>query len=247
MGIDLLILSIVAVAAAIGASSGFSRQVAQILAVVVAVGTARPLGTFFGPRMAAELQAPLSSGVIAATIVAFIIIVVACRYAFTALLQRMMAGKDPYRRPLDRSLGAVMAAVKVLGIAYVMISALTFVEDNVTIAGRKLGLSPKSSLAFSFARKYNMFEYSQFRPVKDLVEVARAASDPERARKLQADPAFQALRKDPRFQKALSDAAMKKAIETGDYRTLLRSNPVLQLIQDPIATSRLDAALRAAD
>ena len=231
--------------AVVGAVAGFARQVAQAAALVLGFFCARPLGTVLGPRLAAALQAPLLFGTVAATLLVFILVMVVCRHALTALLRRMLDGKNPEHRGKDRFLGALLAAVKVLAIAYVMLCGLTFVEDHVTVAGQRLGLSPRDSVSFALARRYNLFEYTQFRPARDLVDVVRASLDPERAARLKQDPAFQALRKDPRFQKALSDPAMKEALANGDLRTLLRSNAVLQLVQDPLAASRLRAAANA--
>src|SRR5262249_34318529 len=96
--------------------------------------------------------------------------------------------------------------------------------------------------AFAFARRYNLFARLQFGPVKDLVRVARALQDPAQAAKLRSDPAFQALLSDPRFRGALGSNGMQQALEQGAYSSLVRSNSVLQLVQDRSAASRMAAA-----
>ncbi|HLM44046.1 MAG TPA: CvpA family protein, partial [Myxococcaceae bacterium] len=58
-------------------------------------------------------------------------------------------------------------------------------------------------------------------------------------------PAFKSLKQDPRFKRALSDKKLREALERGDTQTVLRSNLVLQLLQDPEFVARLGAAARA--
>jgi membrane protein required for colicin V production len=130
-------------------------------------------------------------------------------------------------------------------IAYVMISALVFVDKYVVVAGRSLGVSPKDSVSFDLARRYNLFEMTQFAAVRDLVVLAQVTNDPERARRLADDPAYKALRKDTRFQKAMANKNLRAALERGDTQEVLRNNLVLQLVQDPQFVARLGAAARA--
>ena len=47
-------------------------------------------------------------------------------------------------------------------------------------------------------------------------------------------------------EQAVINAGERRAIETGDYRTLLKNNAVLQLIQDPTLAARLGSAARDA-
>jgi membrane protein required for colicin V production len=245
VNLDLALLVLVAVFAFAGAYSGAARQVAQLVALVVAYLCARPLGTLVAPKLAAALNAPLMVGAVAGTLLVFIAVMVLVRWALTRVLRRILAGKNPENRGLDRFLGFCFGAIKVAAIAYVIVCALTFVEQNVTVAGKKVGLSPKDSLVFAVARRFNLFEMTQFAAVNDLVKVARAAADPRQSDKVKASPAYKSLRTDPRFNQAMGQEAMRQAIETGDYRALLRSNAILQLIQDPAAAERLSQAAEA--
>ena len=246
MTIDLFILILIGVFAVIGAFTGAARQIAQLVGLAAAFACARPIGTFFGPRVAASINAPLVVGVVLATFLTFIVVLVAVRFVLTLILKRLFTGKDEEDRHADQALGFILGALKVAAISYVVLSALTFAERNITLAGKKLGISPSDSYAFGIARKYNLFEMTQFSPVKDLVHVADAATDPAQRAKLEEDPAFKALQQDPRFRKVLADEQMRKAIAQGDYQQLLRSNVVLQLIQDPQVAARLGAAADAA-
>ncbi len=247
MTLDLALLALVTVFALLGAASGFARQLARLAALGVGYFCCRPLGNAVGPRLSTLLNVPQVFGVVAATLLAFLGVMIVVRYSLTQLLRRVFAGKAPDDRGLDRVLGFLLGGVRIAAIAYVVLCALAFVEDNVTVAGKGVGLSPKDSLAFGFARTHNVFEMTQFKGVRDLLRIQRAASDPRKVEKLQRDPAFQSLKKDPRFQRALADPQIRRASETGDSRVLLRANGLLQLVQDPVAAARLSAAADAAE
>lgn len=245
MTIDLFILIVVVVFSLIGAYTGAARQIAQLVGLVAAFSCARPIGTFFGPRIAQSLGTPQSAGVVVGTLVTFIVVLVAVRFILTQVLRSAFAGREEGDRQADRVLGFLLGALKVTALSYVVLSALTFAERNITVAGRRLGLSPADSYAFAVARSYNLFELTQFSPVKDLVAVADAAQDPKRRARLTDDPAFRSVQQDPRFRRVLEDQGLRKALERGDYQQLLRSNAVLQLIQDRDFAARLGAAADA--
>lgn len=247
MTIDLFLLSVVFIAALLGALTGAAKQVANVVALVIAYVAAHPLGTWLGPHLAPTLKAPLAIAIVAATFVAFILVLVAARMLLTAILRRILAGRDPESRSVDRSLGFIFGGAKVGLLIWVILCALTFVEDNVAIAGRRVGITPKSSEAFALARGYNLFELTQFSGVRDLISVVNASSDPKKAGKLQKDEAWQRLKQDARFRKAIANDRLKKAWVEGDYRTLLRNNEVLQLIQDPKLSEELRTVAASAD
>lgn len=248
MEIDLFLLLLIVVAGLWGMLTGAARQIAHLVALVVAYAVAGPLGGMLGPSMSRWLGgAPLAAGTVAATVVVFLVVMIALRAGLTLVLRRVMAGKDPEDRSVDRNLGLFISAFKVAALAYVMICALVFAERNVSAFGKKLGVSPQDSVAFEIARRYNLFELTQFSGLRDLVAVASAASDPERAKKLSQDPAFASLRKDPRWQKAMSDREVQEALEKGDHQALLRSNAILQLLQDATLASQLETAAAATE
>lgn len=248
MTIDLIILGLVLLFAVVGALTGGAKQIANLVALAVAWFVSRKLGPLVGPKMAEALGGvPLMVGVVAGSMLVFIGLLVVVRYALTTLLQRVFRGKDSQNRSLDSALGFLLGGVKVAAIAYIALSALTFVEQHVVVMGKRLGVSPKDSVAFGVARRFNLFEMTQFAGVKDLVEVAQAATDPKQAPKLANNPAYKSLKQDPRFQKTLSDKQLLKAMERGDTQAVLRSDLVLQLLQDPEFVARLGAAARASE
>jgi membrane protein required for colicin V production len=246
MTIDLIILGLVLLFAVVGAITGGARQIANLVALAVAWFAARKLGPLVGPRLADALgDAPLLIGVVVGSLLVFIGVLVAVRYALTYLLQRLFRGKDPEHRGVDGTLGFVLGGAKVALIAYVLLSGLVFAEQHIVVAGKRMGVSPKDSVCFGLARSYNLFELTQFAAVKDLVAVARVTTNPEAAKRLANNPAYKSLKQDPRFQRAMSDKKLREALERGDTQAVLRSNLVLQLLQDPEFVSRLGAAARA--
>jgi membrane protein required for colicin V production len=248
MTIDLIILGLVLLFAVVGALTGGAKQIANMVALAVAWFASRKLGPFVGPRLADALGGvPLLFGVVLGSLLIFIGVLVAVRYALTALLERLFGARNPENRGVDGAIGFVLGGLKVAVISYVVLSALVFAEQNVVVAGKRLGVSPKDSLSFGLARRYNLFEMTQFAAVKDLVAVTQVATNPEKARRMTNDPAFKSLKQDPRFQRALSDKRLREAMERGDTQAVLRSNLVLQLLQDPEFVSRLGAAARASE
>jgi len=247
VAIDLTILCVVLFFALLGAYTGAAKQIAHMVGLVAAYFVSRRLGPVVAPRLAEALGTPLLIGVLLGSMLLFIFTLVVVRYALGSLLQRVMTGRNPDNRGLDRAIGFVLGGAKVGIIAYVLLSALSFVEQHVVVAGKRLNTSPKDSRAFALVRQHNLFEMTQFAPLKDFVRVVQASTDPGKASQLRNDPAYKALREDPRFQKALKDDSLRRALEQGDSRALLRNNLILQLIQDPEFAARLGAASQAAE
>lgn len=248
MVIDLTILGLVLFFAFIGAVTGASRQVANMVGLAAGYFASSRLGSLLGPRLADALGAPLFVGIILGSVLVFVCVWLAVRYALGALLRRFLGtGKHSEDRSVDRFLGFILGGAKMVLIAWVGLSAVTFFEKHVVVAGRRVGVSTQESLTFGLARRHNLFEMTQFSQVGNLVRLAKASGDPEAARRLQNDPAYKALRKDPRFQRLLQDEQLKQALARGDTAALLRNDLVLQLIQDPDVAARLRAAVRASE
>lgn len=242
VSVDLFLLGLVALFAILGAFSGAARQVAHLIALTAAYLCARPLGQVVGPPLAKALELSATVGSVLSTLGVFLIVLLGIRALLTWVFRRVLAGKDPQDRRLDRGLGFALGGVKAALALFVALCAVTFIEENVAVAGRKLVVAPKGSIAFELSRRFNVFELAPAAAAEDLLEVARAASDPERVAQLRKDPSFQALRKDPRFQRALADTELRRALEAGDVHAVLRSRPVVELLEDPDAAARLAAA-----
>lgn len=240
MTLDLIALGALAFFALWGAFSGFARQVAQAVAGVGAVIAAAPAGRFFAEPMARALQSSLTVGVVVATVVSFIAVYLLVRLVLTLILRRLLAGKDPQNQSSDRLLGFGLAAAKASVAIWIGLSAATFVENNLVLAGRKYTFTPKDSKLVALARRYNFIETVQFSGAKDLVLAAKRAGDAKAAQKLKDDPDYAALMKDSRFRQVLQTDAWKKALESGDVRGLMQNNQLVELIHDPKMNHHLE-------
>jgi membrane protein required for colicin V production len=230
--LDLVILGAALFFALWGFFSGAAKQVATLLAGVVAWLAAGPAGQAFGPLVTKKLATSAMVGTVLATLAAFALVLLVVQVAATWLLRRLLAGRDPTSRTLDRLLGFLLGGGKVLAVMYVALCAMSFLEKNVSIMGRQLAFTPKDSQLMALVRQYNLLEQRQFSGADELLRVARRSKDPKTQAQLKADPTWAQLAKDPRFAKVLNTAAMQKALETGDVRALLGSNEAVELIQD---------------
>lgn len=237
---DLVALGLVGVFAVWGFFTGFSRQVAAAAAALAAFALAAPGGRFFAEPVAAGLKASLTVGTVVATLLVFFVVWLVVRLVLTAFLRGLLAGKDGQRRGLDRALGFALGGAKSAAVIFVGICAVTFLEHNLVVAGKRFEIAPKDSVLVRWARQANVVEYLQFSGVHDLLKVAKLSSDPKAASKLKGDPDYAALMGDPRFRQVVSQDAWRKALETGDVRGLLQSNGVVELINDPKMARHLE-------
>ena len=132
-------------------------------------------------------------------------------------------------------------------VAWVALSALSFVEANVQVAGKGLGLSPKDSTAFAIARRWNLFSAPYFSRAADLAAAQKVFGSPELYQQIASHPAVGALEKNARFRAVVSDPEVKEALERGDTVTLLRTASVHKLLQDPDALVQLAKLREAVD
>ena len=127
------------------------------------------------------------------------------------------------------------------------LSALAFVEANVQMAGKGLGLSPKHSTAFAIARRWNLFSAPFFSRAADLATAQKVFRLPELYQQIAGNPAVGALEKNARFRAVVSDPEVKEALERGDTVALLKSASVHRLLQDPEAVVQLAKLREAVD
>lgn len=241
MNVDLALGVAIAVFAIWGAFSGAARQVAQAAAGVVAWLAASPLGELGGGLVAKQLKVGLFAGAMIATLVAFILIFLTVRLVVTAVLKRLLEGKDNQRKGLDRALGFLIGGTKAAVLGFVALCALSFVEQNVSVFGNKLDLSPKSSIAMQLAKEHNVFELAHKSELEELTKVLKMSKDPAQAKKLEGTSEFQALKKNPRFAAILSQQQLwERVLAGGDTRGLLKDDTLMQLIQDGDAMKKID-------
>eukprot|EP01041_Mallomonas_annulata_P035059 gene35059-57944_t len=84
-------------------------------------------------RFWGDVGAGLTVGVVAATIVSFVLIYLVVRLVLTAIIKRLISGKDPANRSADRFLGFGLAGAKAALMVWIGASAATFVENNLVL------------------------------------------------------------------------------------------------------------------
>lgn len=240
MTFDLVLLGLVLAFAAWGAWQGASKQIANLIALPVAFLVAGPAAEALGPFTARKLSSPLVVGTVASGFIAFLLTYVVVRLVVAAIFERLLAGKEKGDRGPDRALGAALGGLKIVLVAWVVVCALSFIETNVQIAGKRLGVSPKDSVTFQLARKFNLFELTLFSGVGELEKASALLQDPQSAGRLKDTPDFQALLKDQRVQSVLKSEVLRRALAQGDTRTLLEDDQVIRLLADPQAMRRLE-------
>ncbi len=245
MTVDLVVLALVAVGAVFGARAGASRQLASWGALLLAALAARPGGGLLGAAFGRFFHISEALGSVAASFATFIVVAVAVRLVGTWLLRGALGGSDPAERGTDRALGALLGGGKVVAVAWVALSALAFVEANVQLAGKGLGLSPRDSTAFAIARRWNLFSAPFFSRAADLAAVDRVFRSPELFSRVAENPAVTALERNAHFRAVFADPEVKEALDRGDSVALLRNASVHRLLQDPEALVQL-AKLREA-
>ena len=247
MTVDLMVLALVALGAVFGAHAGASRQLASWGALLLAALAARPGGALLGPAFGRFFHTSDSLGAVAASFATFIVVAVVIRIVGTRLLQNVLGGRDPTERGTDRALGALLGGGKVAAVAWVALSALAFVEANVQVAGKGLGISPKDSTAFAIARKWNLFSAPFFSRAADLAAAQKVFRSPELFQQVAGNPAVTELEKNAHFRAVVSDPEVKEALDRGDTVALLRSASVHRLLQDPDALVQLARLRQAVD
>ena len=130
---------------------------------------------------------------------------------------------------------------------WIGLSAATFIENNLVLAGKKYTFTPQDSKLVVLARRYNFIQTVQFSGAKDLVLAAKVARDPQEAARLKDNPDYAALMKDSRFRQVVQGDAWKKALESGDVRGLMQNNQFVELIHDPKMNQRLERLAEQAD
>jgi membrane protein required for colicin V production len=158
MTVDLALLILVLVFAIRGAVSGAARQIAGILGLIIAYLSAGPGGRLVAPWIAEHLKVSAAVSLVAATLAVFVVVLVLARLVLIAGLERIFGGDYRQRSAVDRALGFVLGGAVIAALAWVVLSALIFVQDNVRIGGRRFTVAAEGSKAVQLTRRYNLFD-----------------------------------------------------------------------------------------
>ena len=243
MMLDLLILGLALLVGVLGARRGAASQLAGWGALLLAVLAARPGAHLFGPTFRGWLHATPGTASVAAGFASFVVVLVAARYPLQAVLHGVLTLGNPERQGADRTLGFVLGSAKVLVIAWVALSALAFVEERFSVTGKVLGVNPAHSLAFSAARRWNLFGMADVGTSASLLKLQQLLGKPGGRARLANNAAVEELLKNPRFRAVSEDPEVRRAVEQHDILALLKADSVAKLLADGESRGQLQAAL----
>jgi membrane protein required for colicin V production len=160
----------------------------------------------------------------------FIGVLVVVRYALVALLRHLFGAGNPERREADRLLGPGDGRLKALGFAYVLVCALVFAEQNIIVAGKRFGLSPKDSVAFS-RRGASTSSTCPVTSVKGLDAGGPGEQGPGAGAAPREGPFLQGPAGGPPLQAGAHGPAGARGGGARDYQALIREDAMLQLLR----------------
>jgi membrane protein required for colicin V production len=232
--LDLVVVILALASALFGAISGASKQIAHLASMVAAYFLGRPLGELAAPLVADSFGLAPGVASVLGAMCGFILVLVITRLLLTLALRKLLTGdKKDEDRTTDRALGFVLGGGKLLALAYLLLSAVTFVESNVKMGKTRLKITPRDSWTAGFARQHNLFSLAKIPAVDQLVKLTQAASDPETSKRLAQSSAFKKLERDPRVNALLNDPEVRRALERGDTQALISHPKLLELARDP--------------
>ena len=120
MTLDLALLLIILVFAVFGSATGAAKQIANAAALVAAYLSAGPAGRLLAPRIARSLEMSELLAIVAATLGAFLVVLVLVRLVLVESLERVFAGNDPNRDGVNRTLGFILGGAKAAALAWVI-------------------------------------------------------------------------------------------------------------------------------
>lgn len=232
MNLDYALLLIVGVFALWGAFTGFARQLASVVAAIAGWFAAKPTGEVWAPVFVKATGWSEKLSTLATTVITFIVIYLLVRWLVTTVVRRVLAGKDPDNRTLDRVLGFIASGAKIFGLVWVALSALAYVEKHVSIQGRRPFSLPSDSRAVKWVRENNLFDYLGTTVEPSLPKLLEGISVRD-AVSLQKNPHFIALRKNPLFMPLLNDSKVQSAVEKGQWSELAQNPTVQRALADP--------------
>lgn len=218
--LDLALLALLTVAAALGAAAGALRQAVQLLAAVLGWLAARHLGAAVGAGLAKWIPAMLSRA--AAGAVLFFGVYALVSLVGAALL-RGTGLASAVRAPADRAIGALLGGAKTVLVGWVILSAVALASAVLPArAGRALAGSELASLA----REHNLLVRLDPGAVSALKRLLEHARELDRKGALASDPDARRALQDPRIAPLAGEgdvdpAAAEKALEDPDVRALI--------------------------
>jgi membrane protein required for colicin V production len=236
MQVDLAVLAVVGLFAALGIASGAAKQLSHWVGLLLGLLGSRPLAAALAPAVSEKLGWPPTVTGVALGCLLFILLTAMGAGVSHFILARLMGERA--NGPVNRALGGALGAGKAAAGLFVALCALVFFEEPLARAGAGLADQAKGSRAMALAREHNLFDSLRL-PALDGLRKALADKDPKALRKLLDDPQLKSILKDPRLKELMADPALKKALASGNPAVLLQDPKIRELLSDPALAQRL--------
>ncbi|NMB73608.1 MAG: CvpA family protein [Myxococcales bacterium] len=236
MIIDIVILVLVLIFAVLGYWSGLLRQALRLAALVCAGLLAAPLGALFAPAITRAFEVQPLVGRVAGPLLAFVALYLVLSVAAFVILRGIRRRRRELGRAAvpawERWTGAVLGALKLAAIAFLLLSGLVLLE-RFSPGGEKAHAVVRESRLCALARSANLFAALHLPVVGKVESLGKLAADPEFREKAAADPAVQRLLFHPIFRKLLDDPEIQELAKNSDLAGLLGNPRLNQTLEDP--------------
>jgi hypothetical protein len=237
MALDLVLLTLVCVAAGYGAARGALASGVGLVALLGAYAAALLAGPLLGPGLAAAAGMPAALGAPVAGTLAFALAYVLLGLAGRWLRRVEARGVGLARSPADRLGGALLGALRG-GLAAALLAWLALLADGLRVTGAAPGLPPlgDSTSARLASSAVEAGTLAALGPGPGGRVTARLAARP--AETLEA---LDDVLADPRVVELQGDALFWSTVEQGDTDIALRRGSFVALARDAELRGRLHA------
>ncbi len=227
MALDLLLLTLVCVAAGFGAARGALASAVGLVALLGAYAAGFLAGPALGPRLGSEagLSAPLGTALAGTLAFAFAYVVLRLVGSWLRGLEERRVGLT--RSALDRVLGGLLGALRG-GIAAALVAWLALLADGLRVAGAAprlppLGDSTGARLASSAVEAGTLAALGQDPAGRVAARLAaRPAATLEELDAVLDDPGVLALRDDALFWSSVEHGRIDRALHRASFAALER-------------------------
>lgn len=232
MSLDLSILAVLAVFAAVGYFTGAIQQISHLIGIAAAVFCSKPAAAALAPLVAERMHWPPHLTSVGLGAVSMSAILILATLVSRAIINAIIPG--PQRNKPDRVAGLVLGAGKAGTLAWVALSAVISFEKPLRRAVPSVEALLEESSAAAFTRKHGFFGAGKLSVLERLEALAALRGDPKAA---------VALRKDPALKSLLEHPAFKEAMESKESSALLEDPRFKKLLEDPETAGKLEEIL----
>ena len=241
--LDLALAGLVVVGTLWGVWHGALRQIGDAVAWIASFVVPSELGGTVAHRLQGPLAAPFLIVYLFTVVGLGIIAQIVTRLVFAALRTAWLKRRPipatvneavgvEWRITVDRGLGAVLGATKMVAFLWFILSLLALAEAPLAARGMTFALTDAGF--YRLAARYNAIGWFFGTDIRRLDAMLRNLRSPEKVARRRRD-AMDALSRDPRVKAMTQDDSLRRAISAGDPKVLGHSSDVLSLLTDPEA------------